>query len=134
MMAYILFPFLSSLAFCNSLFTMMIVLFKLLQVNCDRPYWFDVTVVANGTIFLAIGSEFKVACLDNTIFVTISGDSAKLTGTLYDVSVSNHVTKAVLSEWTFRTAQQSCPQAVFPPNFTSFAVSFVVIFCFPFTH
>ncbi len=44
------------------------------QVNCDLPYWFDVEVTANVTNFLAIGSEFKVACEDNSIFVTIPGD------------------------------------------------------------
>ena len=46
------------------------------QVNCDLPYWFDVEVTANVTNFLAIGSEFKVQCKDNSIFVTIPGDQA----------------------------------------------------------
>ena len=44
------------------------------QVNCDLPYWFDVVVVANSSIYLAVESNFNVFCKDNTIFVRINGD------------------------------------------------------------
>jgi hypothetical protein len=47
-------------------------------VNCDRPYWFDVLVTANTTRSLAVGSEFSVACTDNTIFVTVNGDEVRV--------------------------------------------------------
>ncbi len=41
------------------------------QVDCDRPYWFVVSVSVNGVRNLAIGSEAIVSCEANTIFVEI---------------------------------------------------------------
>ena len=43
------------------------------QVNCDKPYWFVVSVSVNGDRNLAIGSEAIVSCEANTIFVEIGG-------------------------------------------------------------
>ncbi len=110
-------------------------------MNCDLPYWFDVNVVANGTKALAVNSNFNVFCKDDAIFVRINGEKVceivcfylssmvyfwklqDLIGTLFAISVVNHATSAVVAQWQFRNVIQSCPQAVFPSSFTSFAVS-----------
>ena len=46
-----------------------------LQVNCDKPYWFDVRIVLDSTRTLAAGSEFMVFCQDDSLYIEIGGDN-----------------------------------------------------------
>jgi hypothetical protein len=44
------------------------------QVNCDKPFWFDVSIELDDMRKLASGSEFSVVCQDKSLYVDIGGD------------------------------------------------------------
>ena len=44
------------------------------QVNCNKPYWFDVSVTLNQTRTLSAGSELLVYCDGSTIYANIGDD------------------------------------------------------------